>query len=166
MTTFCFSPVPFSGGSSGRPIWYVSVSGDKIKMRYAFWLHTCSHIQVSVSSALDVNFVNTYGPGAVCEITTASWLLSVAPATMQLGSYLMYCFICFVKKEDKNWVNWRLHVRHFSVDGISASKKKIPSRKPSVRDPRVIRAMSVFSTSSWNLSKSTFCHIHVEEPFF
>ena len=41
--------------------------------------------------------------------------------------------------------------------------------KPSVRDPRACRAMRVFSSSSsssQNLSKSRFCHIHVGQPFF
>ena len=37
--------------------------------------------------------------------------------------------------------------------------------KPSVRDPRTIRAICIFSSSGWNLSKSIFCHIHVEQPF-
>ena len=36
--------------------------------------------------------------------------------------------------------------------------------KPSVRDPGAIRAMHVFSSSGQNLSKSRFCHIHVEQP--
>ena len=37
--------------------------------------------------------------------------------------------------------------------------------KPSVWDPCVIRTMHVFSSSGRNLSKSRFCHIHVEQPF-
>ena len=39
-------------------------------------------------------------------------------------------------------------------------------RKPSVCDPRAIRAMRVFSSSGPNLSKCRFCHIHVKQPFF
>jgi hypothetical protein len=38
--------------------------------------------------------------------------------------------------------------------------------KPSVWDPRAIRAMRVFSSLGRNLSKSRFCHIHVKQPFF
>ena len=34
--------------------------------------------------------------------------------------------------------------------------------KPSVTDLHAIRAMRVFSSSGWNLSKSRFCHIHVD----
>ena len=46
----------------------------------------------------------------------------------------------------------------------------ICDRTPYVWDPRAIHAMFVFSSSSSsssgrNLSKSTFCHIHVEQPF-
>ena len=37
--------------------------------------------------------------------------------------------------------------------------------KHSVRDPCAICAMSVFSSSGWNFSKSRFCHIHVQQPF-
>ena len=32
--------------------------------------------------------------------------------------------------------------------------------------PYGIRAMRIFSSSGRNLSKSRFCHIHVEQPFF
>ena len=38
--------------------------------------------------------------------------------------------------------------------------------KPGIWDPRAIRAMRVFSSLVRNLSKSRFCHIHVEQPFF
>ena len=118
----------FSGGSSGSPMWYVSVSGDKIRICFAVDSDTCSHMRMSVSSAL------LFRQGCVLFVVrvmrTASWLsLGQAPHTTNIWCWFRYCWTLLIKQEVRNCVKRRLHVRHRSVSfhlcGISASLKNM-----------------------------------------
>ena len=106
----------FPGGSSGRPMWCMSVSGDKIKMHCAFELHA------AISGCEFCWHIWTWS-----RVCNNNCLLAAVVSSSSDYEPLILFDVLFHLVCEKNWVNRRLHVWHFSVsfhfDGISASLK-------------------------------------------